>query len=348
MTFRKLLAAGLCTVLLVSPAISSAWARDLSVVSRTALQQQAQDDAYFKPFTAATGTPLQLLTWPGGLGTLRSRIAGGANDWDLVMVSADELLAGCDEGLFEKLNWPAVGGKDHYIAQATSDCGVGAAVHSIVLAWDRDKFPATPTWSDFWDVARYPGKRGLSRTARTNLEIALMADGVAPGDVYRILRTDDGVDRAFRKLDQIKPYIAWWTPDEQAAQMLSSGEVLLSSADNVAVTLANRTAKRHFGLQWVGSLYSVQSWIVMKGSPNQGDALKLLAFAGDPARQAIFASDVPYGPVAKGATDQLAPDVLATSPTNPANMQQALQVDEQFWRDNGDKLNQRFDAWLAH
>lgn len=349
MTFRKLSVAGLCTVLIAAPAVPRpAFARDLSVVSRSAVELQAQQDAYFTPFANATGTTLKLQSWTGGLGKLRGRIESGADQWDMVEVSGDELLAGCDDGLFEKLNWPAIGGRDHYLAQAVSDCGVGAGVDSVVLAWDRDKFPATPTWADFWDVARYPGKRGLRRTARTNLEIALLADGVAAGDVYRLLRTDEGVDRAFRKLDQIKPYLAWWTPDAQAAQMLSSGEVLLSSADNVAVTLANRTEKRHFGLQWAGSLYAAQSWIVMKGSPNLADALKLLAFAGDPARQAMFASDVPYGPVAKGAIDQLAPDVLASSPTNPANLQSALQVDEPFWRDNGDKLNQRFDAWLAH
>ena len=318
------------------------------MVSRGAAVQQAQDDAFFKPFTGATGTPLQLLDWPGGLGTLRSRIEGGSNDWDMVQVSAAELLAGCDEGLFEKLAWAALGGRDHYIAPASSDCGVGAGVTSVVLAWDRDKFQATPTWADFWDVARFPGKRGLPRTARTNLEIALLADGVAPGDVYRVLRTDDGVERAFRKLDQIKPYLVWWTPEAQAARLLGSGEVLLSSADNVSVTLANRTQKRHFGLQWAGSLYTVESWIVMKGSPNLPDALKLLAFAGDPARQAACATAIPYGPVAKGATDQMAPDALAVSPTAPANLQNALQVDEQFWRDNGDKLNQRFDAWLGH
>ncbi len=344
MTLRLLLAAGLCTALGIAPAA----ARDLSVTSRGMVQRQAQDEAYFKPFTAAFGTAMSVASWPGGLGILRARVEGGSNDWDLVQVSGEELLAGCDDGLYEKLAWPVIGGKDRYIAQAASDCGVGASVSSIVLAWDRDKFPATPTWPDFWDVARYPGKRGLRRTARSNLEIALLADGVAPTDVYRVLRTDEGVDRAFRKLDQIKPYLVWWTAEAPAAQMLGSGDVLLSSADNVSVTLANRIQRRHFGLQWTGSLYSVQSWIVMKGSPNLADALKLLAFAGDPARQAVFASAVPYGPVAKGATDQLAPDVLATCPTAPANMQAALQMDEQFWRDNGDKLNQRFDAWLAH
>ena len=120
------------------------------------------------------------------------------------MVDSDELATGCSEGLFEKLDWSAIGGKDHYLPQAVSDCGVGAGLASLVLAWDRDKFPATPGWADFWDVAKYPGKRGLHRGVRGNLEFALFADGVSPADVYKVLATSEGVDRAFRRLDQLK------------------------------------------------------------------------------------------------------------------------------------------------
>ena len=104
-----------------------------------------------------------------------------------------------------------------------------------MLAWDRDKFLRTPTWADFWDVAKYPGKRGLRNGVRGNLEIALMADGVAPGDVYKVLATSDGVDRAFRKLDQLKPYIVWWQTDAEAARILGSGDVLMTSAPCAAI-----------------------------------------------------------------------------------------------------------------
>ena len=176
----------------------------------------------------------------------------------------------------------------------------------------------------------------------------MLADGVPPGDVYRLLRTDDGLDRAFRKLEQIKPYLVWWTPDAPGGQVLGSGEVLLSSADSVSVALANRDAQRHFGVQWAGSLYTVESWAVMKGSPNLAEGMRLLVFMGDPIRQALCTASYPYGPVVRGANDLLPPELAASSPTAPANLAPALQVDEQFWRENGDKLGQRFDAWLAH
>ncbi len=167
---------------------------------------------------------------------MRSRTQAKApdNTWDLVMVDSDELATGCSDGLFEKLDWSAIGGKDHYLPQAVSDCGVGAGVASLVLAWDRDKFPGTPGWADFWDVAKYPGKRGLFHGVRGNLEFALIADGVAPGDVYKVLATSDGVDRAFRKLDQLKPYIVWWQDGAEAAHILASGDVLMTSAYRAA------------------------------------------------------------------------------------------------------------------
>jgi putative spermidine/putrescine transport system substrate-binding protein len=344
MTPRMLLATALCGALAGSPAC----ARELTVVGRGGDLQQAQDSVFFAPFATTTALHPAVSSWTGGLGILRSRVEGGPYGWDLVLVTGDELLAGCDDGLFDKVAWPALGGRDHYLPIAGSDCGVGAAVTGLVLAWDRDKSPATPTWSDFWDVARYPGKRGLRRGARSNLEIALLADGVAPGDVYRTLRTDDGIDRAFRKLDQIRPYLVWWRNAATAVKFLASGEVLMTSADSVATVLANKATQRHFGLQWAGSLIGVQSWVVMKGSPEGADAVKLLVFMGDPARQATLFDVAPYGPTAKGANELLRPEQVASSPSAPANLAAGLPIDEQFWRDNGDKLNQRFDAWLAH
>lgn len=344
MLLRTLYAALAVTAVLASEAA----ARDLTVVSWGGALQDAQRQIYFRPFTQATGIPLREDSWDGGIGILRTKEESGAIAWDLVQVESEELLIGCEEGLYEKLDWARLGGKDHYLPQGVSDCGVGSILYNFVLAWDRDKFPGTPTWADFWDIAKFPGKRGLRRGVKMNLEIALMADGVAPGDVYRTLRTDEGVDRAFRKLDQLKPYIVWWQSSAQAPQILGSGEVLLSSAPNGRITAANRSEQRHFGVQWQNSLYTVDSWVVMKGSPRQDDAYKLLGFMGDPKREAQLLSLIPYGGLARGANDGLPPELLAVSPTDPAHLAESLQIDDQFWRDNLDKLSQRFNAWLAH
>jgi len=325
-----------------------AMAHDLTIVARGSSPEEATKDVFAKAFTAATSIPVKQERWDGGIDALHTQSKAPDNSWDVVMVDSDELAAGCSDGMFEKLDWSAIGGKDHYQPQAVSDCGVGDGVNSLVLAWDRDKFPGTPGWSDFWDVAKYPGKRGLFRGVRGNLEFALIADGVAPGDVYKVLATSEGMDRAFRKLDQLKPYIVWWQDGTEAAHILASGDVLMTSAYASPIAMVNRTAHRNFGVQWSASLYQVQSWAIMKGSPNYRQATQFLYFAGTPAIEARLVGLFGEGGLAKGANDGLPAELAQISPTAPANLGAAVRMDTGFWHDNLAKLRQRFDDWLAH
>jgi putative spermidine/putrescine transport system substrate-binding protein len=331
---------------ILAMSFATASARDLAIVALTP-SQAAIKQVFAQPFTEATAIPTTVTNWDGGIDALRTQAKVPDNTWDLVMVDPEDLATGCTENLFEKLDWFAIGGKDHYLPQAVSDCGVGANVASLVLAWDRDKFPGAPTWADFWDVAKYPGKRGLHKGVRGNLEFALIADGVAPADVYKVLATSDGVDRAFRKLDQLKPYIVWWDNPAEAARILASGDVLMTSAFAPAIAQTNRTAHRNFGIQWTASLYEVQSWAIMKGSPNLRQATQFLYFAATPAIEARLVSLFGDGGLAKGASDGLSSDLLQMSPTAPANLGVAVRVDTGFWHDNLAKLRQRFDTWLA-
>jgi putative spermidine/putrescine transport system substrate-binding protein len=349
MSVRTLLAA---VALLAVPAAASPLAyanpNDLTIVARDASVQQAMEVAYVQPFTAVTATPVQQVVWDGGIDTLRTQAKATENQWDLVMVDADELSVGCGEGLFEKLDWAAVGGKDHYAPQAVSDCGLGAVVSTIVLAWDKDKLPVAPSWADFWDVAKYPGKRGLHKGVRGNLEFALMADGVAPGDVYKTLSTSDGVERAFRKLDQLKPYIEWWSTEAEAARILASRDVLMTSAPSSQIATMAGQEHKNFGLQFAGSLFEIESWAIMKGSPSARMAMQFLYFTGMPAVELRLLQNSGDGGLAKGLNDGLAPELAAISPSASANIAAGLRIDAAFWHDNLPKLRQRFDAWLGH
>jgi putative spermidine/putrescine transport system substrate-binding protein len=344
MPARTLLAAA--ALLAASPCAVSA--HDLVVVSRGDTLEKAVGKAFVQPFVAATEVVVQQEKWDGGLDTLRTQVKSPDNNWDMVLVDPEELATGCAEGLFEKLDWPTIGGKDHYQPQAVNDCGVGAVVANSVLAWDRDKFPATPSWADFWDVAKYPGKRGLRAGVRGNLEIALLADGVAPGDVYKTLSTSDGVDRAFRKLDQLKPYIVWWQTEADAARILGSGDVLLTSAPSARIAAANWAEHRNFGVQWGSSLYEVLSWAVLKGSANLRQAENLLYFAGTPAIEATMLRQSGDAGLAKGMNEGLTPDQQAMSGSAAANLSAGLRIDTAFWHDNLAKLRTRFDAWVGH
>lgn len=334
--------------LAVSMAAATAAARDLTVVSWGGAYQDAQREVYFKPFMA-TGAKMAEESWDGGVGTLRAKVQGGNNNWDVVQVESEELLLGCEEGLYEKLDWSKLGGKDKYMPDAVNDCGVGAIVYSFVLAYDGDKIKgdAPKSWADFWNVQKWPGKRALRKGPKTTLEIALMADGVAPGDVYKTLGTDAGVERAFRKLDQLKPQLVWWEKGSQPPQLLASGEVAMTDAYNGRIAAANDKDKKNFKIVWNNNLYTIDSWVIMKGTPNTADAYKYLAFVNDPQRQKDLPKHIPYGPTTKAATALVDKATLAQLATAPENIKTALPINDKFWLENLDKLNQRFNAWVA-
>ena len=342
MRARTLLAAAALAALALRPAL----ARDLGVLTNGRMLGAVRT-IVAAPFTTAAGIAVAVESWSGGLENLQSRLKPTPPAFDLVQLNPEELQPACDDGLLDKIDYAAIGGKDHYLPQAVTDCGVGAALTALVLAWDKDKFPSTPTWADFWDVAKYPGKRGLAAGPRGNLEIALLADGVAPGDVYKTLASGDGVDRAFRKLDQLRPYIVWWHDGAEAVHLLDSGDAMMTSAPSDAVVAANRTGHRSFGIQWAGNQWAMQYWGLVKGAPNQRQAVQFLYFVATPAVGARLTARAAVGPVTKGATDFLAPDELAVSPANPANLSAGLRQDNAFWRDNLDKLRQRFEAWQS-
>lgn len=325
--------------------ISPAHARDLNIAMRDGGWETGLRDTFFQPFAAATGIALSVAPgWDGRIETMRAQLKANEAGWDILLLTANALAVGCDEGLLEKLDWSAVGGKDHYLAQAVSDCGVGAFVATTVLSWDREKFPATPGWAEFWDVAKVPGKRGLFRGPRGTLEFALLADGVAPADVYKVLRSAEGVDRAFRRLDQLRPFIVWWENEAQALQLLGSGEVLMTSAPFGQVAAANQLQGRNYGVQWAGGIARVQFWAIAKASPMLRQAQQFLYFAGTAAIQARLPA---YGGLAKGVAELMGADAAGGLSSNPANLAATLTADEAFWRENADKLGQRFDAWLA-
>jgi len=325
--------------------VCTAAAQDLTVVTRSEGLRVPMREVFLHPFTLSTDIPVKHEIWDGGLETLRAQAKTPDATWDVVQVDAAELAVGCADGLLEKLDWPAIGGKEHTMPLGVSDCGVGALLTTTVLAWDKDKFVGTPSWADFWDVAKYPGKRGLRAGVRGTLEIALLADGVATGDVYKLLASNDGVDRAFRKLDQLKPYLVWWQTDSDAARILGSGDVLMTSAPSGRVATANRAERRNFGLQWTASLQEVQSWAVIKGSAQARQAQQLLWFIGTTAIQSRFLRLTGESGLARGVNEGLSPEFAALSPTVPANMNAGMRIDTGFWNDNLGKLRARFEAW---
>jgi hypothetical protein len=182
--------------------------------------------------------------------------------WDVLEVESPELVRGCEEGLFEKIDFAQVGDKADFVPAAVNECGVGIFVWSTALAYNADRLKEAPTsWADFWNVDKFPGKRGLRKGAKYTLEFALLADGVPTSDVYKVLATPAGVDRAFAKLDKLKANIQWWEAGAQPPQLLASGDLVMSAAYNGRISAAQVEGK-NLKVVWNGSIYDVDSWAI--------------------------------------------------------------------------------------
>ncbi|MET0429540.1 MAG: ABC transporter substrate-binding protein [Microvirga sp.] len=345
---KMLSVAGCLSALIAGWSIPAVQARDLTVVSWGGNYQDAQRKIYFEPFAKKTGKPLLEESWDGGVGVLAAKVKAGIPNWDAIQVEAEELALGCADGFYEKIDWDKLGGKDKFLPTAVNDCGVGAIVWSTALSYDANRLKEAPTsWADFWDVTKFPGKRGLRRGPKYALEFALMADGVPPADVYKVLATPEGVDRAFKKLDQLKPHMVWWESGAQPLQLLASGEVVMTTAYNGRVSGINKAEGRNFKVVWPGSIYAIDSWVILKNSPNKDQAMDFIAFANQPENQVKLPEYIAYGLPNKQAAAAVPADVQKDLPTAPDNLAKAVSLDAEFWVDHIEELSKRFNAWLA-
>ncbi|HJU26384.1 MAG TPA: ABC transporter substrate-binding protein, partial [Rhodanobacteraceae bacterium] len=335
--------------MLASAGCSPRDGRPLTVVGWGGSSQDAQRQAYWIPFVKGTGIGLREASWHGGVGAIRARIKSGNDSWDVVSVETEDLILGCREGLYEPMDWARLGGRDAFIDSAVSDCGVGSEEWTYLIGYDADRFPhgGPQTWADFWDVGRFPGKRGMRRTPKYTLEFALLADGVPPERVYPVLRTRAGVDRAFRKLDQLKPSIIWWTSIAQVPGLLTSGKVAMSVTSPGRLVIVNRTRHRHFRFSWYENIYAVDYWVVLKNSPRKPEAMELIRYMSLAENQERLAALIPTGVTNKDAARALPRRFRRDTPSDPENMTDALELDGDFWVEYGDQLTQRFNAWLA-
>ena len=114
-----------------------------------------------------------------------------------------------------------------FFAGGLSPCGVASVAWSTAVAFDRRAFSkASPSQiADLLDAKRFPGKRALPNSPRQTLELALLADGVDPANVYTELATQAGADRAFQALDKIKGEIFWWDSAEEPMAWLQEKKV---------------------------------------------------------------------------------------------------------------------------
>ena len=222
MTLPRWLAATLVAAVLIGAGLY--WAArpnpSITVVSWGDAYGRAQTLALFHPYTDKTHVDVNVANYGGGLKEISRQVSSGDVQWDVVDLELEDAAAACRQGLLENLTGielpPGVNGagaQRDFVPGALGPCWVGSVVYSQVIGVDSAQFPDKQprTAADFFDLERFPGPRGLRDNGpKYNLELALLADGVTSWQVYALLGTQAGADRAFAKLDLIKSSIKWW------------------------------------------------------------------------------------------------------------------------------------------
>ena len=321
-------------------------ASDLTVISFGGANKAAQVKAFYEPWEKAGNGKIVAGEYNGEMAKVKAMVDTKSVSWNLVEVESPELARGCDEGMFEELDPALFGNESDFVPGAIQPCGVGFFVWSTVMAYNADKLKTAPTsWKDFWDTKNFPGKRGLRKGAKYTLEFALMADGVAPKDVYAVLGTKEGQDRAFRKLDQIKPSIQWWEAGAQPPQYLASGDVVMSSAYNGRIAAVQDESQLR--VVWNGGIYDMDAFAIPKGAKNTEEGLRFIQYVLQTEQQKNYAQQIAYGPVNRAAVPLVDAARRSNMPTDEANLAGQVAMNAAFWADHGEQLEQRFNAWAA-
>ncbi len=321
----------------------------LTIVSWGGAYQMAIRKAYFEPFTKTTGIKITEDEYNGEIAKVRAMVESKNVSWDIVDTDAQLSIRGCALGLLERIDWKKLGlDRAKFMGDDKSDCGVPGTIAATVLAYDKNKLPNGPkTMDDLFDTKKFPGKRAVRKDPSGILEWALIADGVPVKDVYEVLRTPEGVDRAFKKLDTIKKDVVWWTSLAQAVQLLADGQVVMTVAANGRIADAVKNSGKNFEIVWDAQRLAAGIWVIPKGGLHLDDAYKFLAFASKPQPQADLARYIPYGLANKDAMALVDPAILPDLPTAPEHMNRAFYLDAAFWADKGEEFRQRFTAWLS-
>lgn len=301
----------------------------------------SMERAYGSVFTQRTGIPVQMAS-PHDLGKLRAMVESGNVEWDVTELGDAYARIAAKMGLLEPID-DAIVDRTAYPEAARDPHLLTTSVYSTVLAYRKDAFQndAPTSWLDFWNVEKFPGARSLADTPVDNLEFALLADGVAPEDLYPL-----DVDRAFAKLDSIRDHIvAWWSSGAQHVQMLVDKEVVLSSAWNGRVFNAVKNGSP-LGVAWQGSAIHQAYFGIPRGCAHPYWSQQFLSAMTDPKAQATFANQFVSPGLNPASQEFVDPAVADFLPTSAENLPLAFWQDDLWWSENLAQVRERWQRWL--
>ena len=362
----------LLAVTFVLSITSSAFA--VVVASWGGAYTESQKLGYADPTSKKLGVPIEWVDYSGGLSEIKAQKEAGAIVWDIIDVFAMDTITGCDEGIFVEFDFdkdfPAAPdgtpASEDFFTAMPSKCAVGNILYSWNYAYNSDNVKGTPkTIKDFFNTKKFPGKRAIYKSALTNLEMALAADGIKPrkggAKIYEALNTEKGVQRAMDKIKKLctdpNGGCVFWSAGAQPPELLMSGEVVMATGWNGRFFNATVGEGAPIVQVWDGQGLDYEYFALVKGGPNEADAKKALAMMTSTEMLAGSAKYIAYAPWRKSSLKVMAKgepwykdgntNMEPKMPTAKANTKNYILVDPIFWADNGTELGEKWEAMKA-
>ncbi|MEP0964480.1 MAG: extracellular solute-binding protein [Roseobacter sp.] len=363
---KTLLATSALTVAAGFASADGHLASEMTIVSWGGAYSNSQQQAYHNPYMENTGVKIiNDESSAEAVSKLRAMNEAGNVTWDVVDVVAADGLRLCDEGLAMEIDAdemlaPAPDGtsaSDDFGALLVGDCFIPQIVYSTTVGYRTDMVGDTPPTSicAVFDTEAYPGKRALEKRPINNMEWALLCDGVEKADVYDVLETDEGQQKALDKLATIKDDVIWWSAGADTPQLLADGEIVMGSTYNGRLFSVIEEQKQPVGMLWDAQVFDLDGWIIPTGLSDErkARALDYIYFATDTQRLADQSKYISYGPARLssaplvGQHADLGIDMAPHMPTDPKNATNTFLYNYEFWADYRDDIDAKFQAWLA-
>lgn len=343
---RLKLSTAILSASIITLSAGLASAEQITFVSQGGAYQEAQTKAILDPVAELLGITINQDSSPDAWPVIKTQTATGKPIWDVIDTPAKDCIRGGEQGMIEPLDFSKLPNVANMPAEYKSPYSVAYEFYSSVLAYNTDKFGDNPpqSWADFWNVEKFPGTRALRNHPLATLEAALLADGVTPDKMYPL-----DVDRAFKKLEEIKPHVTvWWTSGAQSAQLLADGEVDMEMAWNGRVTAVAKEGLP-IGYTFNEGFLQYTSLCILKGAPNLETAVKFINAAMAPDIQANFPAYIDYGPGNPEAykTGKISPERAAEMPSSPENAAKQLLVSDEWWSSPaGEEAQKRWASFI--
>jgi putative spermidine/putrescine transport system substrate-binding protein len=318
----------------------------LTFVSFGGAYQEAQRKAWLEPYTALTGVQFQEDEGSSNA-TIKAQVEAGQVTWDVVDVGNDFGLE-ANAVLLEELDQNLIPYDELNQDLGPSKWRVPDITYGVVLGYNTEKTAGKVPegWADFFDTAKIPGKRGMWDYSEGGIfEVALMADGVAPGDLYKTGPGGEGLDleRATRKLDTIKDDLVFWTSGAESQRLVGAGEVAMTLIWNGRAWSAKHTDNKPVEIQWNQQIVTADYLVVPKGSPNKDAAMRFIAYTICAENNAKPSNYIPYGPTNVNST----PNEAVKADLSVSNADNAAYFDDEWLVNNFATVDAAYQEWKS-